>query len=372
MISATEIKEQLTTDDIIKLCCSLQGNDNIIFDNYGHPIFDSVLDHPDADSKKLYYYPESKMFHCFTGDGDSYDIFELVRRFKNFDDFIEAYKFVIDFFHLSGFKLLETKPQLTDDWDIFQQMDDYEEIGHIQSDFNVIPENLLEYFYPLAAPSEWIKDGISPEVMRFYGIRIDSALLKIIIPHRDMDGNLIGIRGRSYNPLEVAEGKKYMPVMIEGEFYRHPLGQNLYGLYENQKTIKKLRKVLIVEAEKSVMQCASFYGVDNCFVLATCGSNLSQSQIDIIMSLGVEEVMLGYDKEYQGDPNAEDAIDYEKKLLKIIQPLAKYFNTYIIMDRSGLLNYKDSPTDRGKEVLEKLMKTKIYIPPIDATAVKKR
>ena len=118
---------------------------------------------------------------------------------------------------------------------------------------------MLEYFYPLAAPMEWVREGITPEVMRYYNIRVDAALHKVIIPHVDPDGNLIGIRGRSYDPFEVADGKKYMPVFIEGDAYKHPLGKNLFGLYQNKATIERLGKVLICESEKAVMQAASFY-----------------------------------------------------------------------------------------------------------------
>lgn len=230
---------------------------------------------------------------------------------------------------------------------------------------------MLEYFYPLAAPVEWIKEGISSEVMRYYNIRVDTALHKIIIPHLDPQGNLIGIRGRSYDPFEVADGKKYMPIFIEGEVYKHPLGKNLFGLYQNKETIKRLGKVLICESEKAVMQAASFYGIDNCFVVATCGSNLTQAQIQLLMDLNISEIILAYDKEYHGKIGEEEEVIYEEKLLKTLRPLSQYFNTYILLDNDNLLGYKDSPTDKGKEVLEQLMKNKIYVPPF-ATEISKK
>ena len=370
MLSAEQIKNQLSVDDIIKIMTHLQQDDTVLYDSQGHPIFSTSVCHK-GDSFKLYYYNETKLFHCYTC-GKTSDIFELVQKTKEFTDFMDAYNFVVKFFNIKNDGFHEQQNELTSDWDIFHDMEDFNKISATDNSIMPIQENLLEYFYPLAAPVEWLKEGISADVMRYYGIRVDTALHKIIIPHRDMNGKLIGIRGRSYNPIEIQDGKKYMPVFIEGDIYAHPLGKNLFGLYENKDTIKKVKKVLIVEAEKSVMMAASFYGVDNCFCLATCGSSLTQAQIDLIMSLGVTEVILGYDKEYTGRRGEPQTEEYEKKLLKTIQPLSQYFNTYIIMDYEGLLDYKDSPTDKGKEVLEKLLKQKIYIPPITNKAIKRR
>ena len=371
MLDSNKVRDLLTTEQIIQICCDLQNDNTYFFDTYGNPIFNTCLDHPDGDSFKLYYYPETKLFYVYTR-GESYDLFELVRRAKGFEEFIEAYRFVVDYFKLKDDGATVEKKPLTDDWGIFQTIEDFKENPAEKKENQEIQENLLEYFFPLAAPKEWQKDHITPEVMRYYGIRVDSALHKIIIPHRNIDGKLIGIRGRTYDPFELDEGKKYMPVFIQGVMYNHMLGKNLFGLYENRETIKKIKKVLIVESEKAVMQCASYYGVDNCFCVATCGSSLSQDQINLIMQLGVTEVILGYDREFQGHFGDPDTEEYEQKLLKTVKPLTLYFNTYIIMDYDHLTGYKDSPTDCGKEVLEKLMKQKIYVPPVHEQARKRR
>lgn len=363
MLDSNKVKEMLTVEQVIQLCCELQGDDTYFYDTYGNPIFNTCLHHPGGNSYKLYYFTDSKTFHCFTR-GDSCDIFEIVRRAKGFDEFIDAYKFIIQFFHIKDDGSSDEIRPLTDDWNIFQTMEDFVKLSDDEKVNKPIQENLLEYFYPLAAPEEWQKDHITPEVMRYYGIRVDSALHKIIIPHRNKEGDLIGIRGRTYDPFELEEGKKYMPVFIQGDMYNHMLGKNLFGLFENQETIKRTKKVLIVESEKGVMQCASYYGIDNCFCVATCGSSLSQDQINLIMQLGVTDVILGYDREFQGGFGDPDTEEYEKKLLKVVKPLTLYFNTYIIMDYDHLTPYKASCTDCGKEVLEKLMKQKKYIPPI--------
>ena len=302
MLDSNKVKEMLKEEDIIKLCCYLQGSDEYLRDAYGNPIFSTVLDHPESSSGSLkeYYYTQTKLFRCYTR-GETYDVFEMVRRAKGLDTFKEAYDFVVDFFKLSDFFIDDnTEEELTDDWDIFQKIKDYtREVSLEPPVIKSIPENLLEYFYPLAAPREWIREGISPEIMRYFNIRVDSALHKIIIPHRDINGNLIGIRGRTYDPKELDEGKKYMPVFIEGDMYNHPLGKNLFGLYENQETIRKIKKVCVFEAEKSVLQIGSIFGIHNNWSVAVCGSNISEDQIKISHPYKEDENFRWWNKEHE-------------------------------------------------------------------------
>ena len=46
---------------------------------------------------------------------------------------------------------------------------------------------------------------------------------------------------------------------------------------------------------------------------------------------------------------------------KIIDKLSPFVSVSVLWDSTNLLGYKDSPTDRGKETLLKLMENKIYV-----------
>ena len=46
---------------------------------------------------------------------------------------------------------------------------------------------------------------------------------------------------------------------------------------------------------------------------------------------------------------------------KIIDKLSPFFTVSVLWDTNDLLEYKDSPTDRGKETLLQLMDNKIYV-----------
>lgn len=372
MLDSAKVKEMLSQDDVIRLCCALQGDDTYLMDSQGRPLFLTSLDHEGGDSYKLCYFDDSKLFYVYTR-GLSYDIFELVKRARGLGEFSESFRYVCDFFSLRDDGFEEEKKPLIDDWDIFQKMEDYSKPKEKEKNENPpIQENLLNFWEPLAAPTEWFPDHITPSAMRRFGIRIDSALYKIIIPHRNPKGELIGVRGRSFNEVEIASGMKYAPVQIEGRWLNHKLGLNLYGLWENAENIRRIKKVAIFEAEKSVLQCESYYGPKSNFALATCGSNLSQEQMDLLLDLGVDEIILCYDKEWADGIGQPEYMAYREKLRQHVQYLSQYCATYIVMDKEGLLGYKDSPSDKGKDILEVLMKQKEYVPCISSSDIKKR
>ena len=80
------------------------------------------------------------------------------------------------------------------------------------------------------------------------------------------------------------------------------------------------------------------------------------------MARSREEVILAYDREFDGGRGDPDTVEYEKKLSKIMKGLTPYVSVYVIMDYDHLTNKKDSPTDQGKEIFEKLLNAKIYVP----------
>ena len=53
--------------------------------------------------------------------------------------------------------------------------------------------------------------------------------------------------------------------------------------------------------------------------------------------------------------------EYSEKILKLAYRFCPYFNTYVLWDSHNLLEFKDSPCDKGKTILEQLMKTKMEV-----------
>ena len=198
--------------------------------------------------------------------------------------------------------------------------------------------------------------------MKKFGIRWYEFQKHIIIPHYNIDGKLVGIRRRSLRPED--KNNKYTPEYIEGKSYEHPLGLNLYGLYENKKAIEKSKIAYIVEGEKSVLLSNTYYE-NKSVAIATCGFNVSKWQLQALLNLGVDKVYLCFDKDFDIKLESEyrknekvwkDYNRYLERLDMLGKRISEYFTGYIVRDRMGLLDIKDSPFDKGKETFETLLK----------------
>lgn len=230
---------------------------------------------------------------------------------------------------------------------------------------------ILNYFEHDVFCGAWLDEGISPCSMQKFGIAWYELGRSVVIPHHDITGGLIGIRRRSFLPFDLERGCKYMPLIIENQMYSHPVGLHLYGLYECQAAIKKHRKVILVEGEKSVLLSHTYYGEDSVTV-ATCGFNITEPQKQLILNQGVEEVILGFDKDYEplayDDCDLADCQEYQR-FMQRIETLAHKFTArcrvFVLWDNLRLLQLKDSPFDRGKEVFETLMTHKVEVTTID-------
>lgn len=366
-MNASELKKLLTPEDIANLVTKGLGSEDYLVDASGNLIFQTVCHNAPGEGKyKLYYYIDSQMFHCFTECSSSFDIFELVQKANKAGNFVQAFDYVSRFFGISHFEddLEERPDELSFDWGLLEK---YELLSSLEKEEpekieQKLPQNLLEYFNPLF-PHIWYEEGISLDAMIKYNIRMYLNEEKIIIPHYNINGELIGIRGRSYNWEDLEEGKKYSPVFIEKFSCAHPLGEHLYGLNYNKESIALAKKAVIVEGEKSVLKAETFYPGNN-FVVATCGNSISETQIDLLLKLGVNEIIIAFDKENDDFPGSEVSIKYLEKLKRIAQNFTPYVNVYLLYDTYNLLDHKDSPFDKGKETLEFLMKNKILVPSI--------
>jgi hypothetical protein len=68
------------------------------------------------------------------------------------------------------------------------------------------------------------------------------------------------------------------------------------------------------------------------------------------------EIVICFDKE---EKPGEDK--YFNKLYNICKKYSQYANFSFIYDREGLLDLKDSPTDRGEEVFKKLLEKRVRV-----------
>lgn len=311
-------------------------------------------------SKKLYYYDSTKLFMCYTDCG-TFDIFELVQKVKGIEDLNTAIFFVVNFFNLQ-YKLQETNDfdYSSEDWKVFQRYDAL--LGEKKEDEKlVLPECgdgvLLHYPQPTIKP--WVKDGISKEVCDFANIRYDPLSGSILIPHYDEDGRCVGIRQRTLVRDEEKFGK-YRPWKNGRTLYNHPLGFNLYGYNWSKERIKSIGTCIMVEGEKSVLESMSYFGTGNNLCVATCGSNISKYQFNLMKELGIGELVVAFDHDFS-QIGSDEYFATEKKIAKVAKKFSSMTKVSVIFDRDGLLGYKQSPLDCGLEKFMYLFKNRIVL-----------
>ena len=103
-----------------------------------------------------------------------------------------------------------------------------------------------------------------------------------------------------------------------------------------------------------------FFGEENDISVAVCGSNLIKYQVDLLKNLGVQEICVAFDRQFQeiGD---EEFKKWTAKLTDINLKYSKEVLISFIFDKWNLLKYKDSPLDEGPETFLTLFKRRIYL-----------
>jgi hypothetical protein len=363
-INKDELKESLTIEQVFELVAEMGGEPQMK-ENYF--ISRTICHNPAGHgSYKLYYYDNTKLFKCYTDCGNYFDIFALVQKQKSISERNEwslpkAIAFVASYFGFSAqtFDFQDSQEQLKD-WEIFNN---YERIKSIKSNEQIVELNtydnkiLKNLPHPRIVP--WEQEGIDKEIMQHRGIAYDPVNEGIVIPHYDINNNLIGIRERTLIK-ENEQWGKYLPARLNGTLYRHPLSFNLYNLNNSKDNIKTIKKAIVFEGEKSCLLYASLFGEENDISVACCGSSLISYQVQLLLFLGVKEIVIAYDKQFQeiGD---EEWKRWTKKLKDIHKKYGGYVQISFMFDKENLLDYKMSPIDNGKEVFMQLFKERIML-----------
>lgn len=316
-------------------------------------IFPTICHNHDEDdaSMKLYYYPKTHTFHCYTDCGCTFNIIEMMK--KRYELLDINYNFYTDIvLKIGGGTYVKKKETFYQPYKSIYEKEEH----NIQVDLTPLNKGLLNVFtfYPT---SEWLEDGISEESMKRYNILYSIGMNKIIIPHYDMNGNLIGIRGRTLNEDELPYGK-YLPIKIGGKMYNHPLGYNLYGLNVVKNNIRRYKTAIVAESEKSCLQYDTMFGADRNIVVAACGSSFHKYQLDLLIECGAERVLIAFDKEGETWKEQEK---YFEKLKSLCEKYKNYCSMGFVYDNGGLLKLKQSPFDCGPEVAAKLISKGVWI-----------
>lgn len=356
--SYQEILEAIEADQVIELLKNMGVTD---WEEKENEILFPTICHnqlSDQSSLKLYYYKDSKRFHCFTECQTNFSLIDLINAVRSnnklpkFNDH-NMKTFLMQFCPAEFFETLSRQEA------IYRSASDRFRTKIGLKELPTYSENVLSAFSDYKAV-EWISDGISAKTMEEFGIKFYIGAFAIIIPHRGLKGNLVGIRVRNLNYSKELGIPKYAPLYFERQLWAHPLSLNLFGLWEHRKAIQEQRRIILFESEKGVMQHHTMYG-ENSNAVAVCGSNFYQAQMKLIIKgFNVQEIIFGFDREYD-TPYSREADAYFARLWDMGKKYINYAKISLIYDNGYLTKLKGSPTDYGKEVFEKLYKTRIQI-----------
>ena len=351
MLDITAIKAQITDDDIIALMDSM--GIPLVSANSQYMVFPSCCHHADWEHHrpKLWFYTDSQRFHCWVCQYDA-DIFGVVQKIRDCT-FPQSVDYICSTLGINA-----TELDIRHDVDNWQRdlrrwlpnadIDD-------PSELTVYDSAILSAFDHLY-PTEWLEYGITRDSMDKFGIGWYARQACISIPVVQ-NGQLVGVRGRYTKRQDVDKGK-YRPIaMLDGTVLKFSTNQCLYGLDQNKAAIEKCHQVLLFESEKSILKADS-WNIHN--ALAIFGSNISKRHIEMLLELGVNDVVLCMDSDYRkvGD---DDFQFFVAKMRKLAGKLRGYFNVSIIYNNQGYDGYKYSPVDFDRWQFDKLYESRVRV-----------
>ncbi len=345
MWNVESIKNQINEDNVIILMDSLgadfnyQSQDQIRFKSICH----------NSNSYKLYYFINTNSFYCFR-EGKSFDAISLVQHVKHLD-FNQAISYICSVLHLQVGQIEQN-----------EQLDNWVELRRFLPNAEPEPDKLLTYDKSILSlfdhlyPQEWLDYGISADILDKFGIGWYARQACISIPVV-FNGQLVGVRGRYTREQDIAKGK-YRPICtLDGQVLKLATSQVMYGYDQNKAAIEKSRQVVLFESEKSVLKAPSF-GIDN--ALSVFGSNISKQHIQILLELGVNDVVLCMDSDYKQVGDDEFKF-FVVKMKKLVAKLHSYFNVGIVYNNQGYDMYKCNMMDIPYEQAMKLWESRVKI-----------
>lgn len=250
MIDFRALREQLADETIKNILA--QFNVEPVDEDENKIIFPTCCHNLEGGSPKLWYYKDSKLFHCFTECQSTFDIFTLLQKMYQLRGKEISLRQAISLCDLDASEISEEDQSYNcrNDLRYMQELSStyIPDVEHLE--LRIYDKDILRHYaFDYVGLMPWIQEGISVEALQQFNIKYDSYNQAILIPNFDYNGNLIGIRARYLKEEDVAKGK-YRPLYAFGTLYNHPTGRTFYGIYENHKNIERKHMCVIYEGKR--------------------------------------------------------------------------------------------------------------------------
>ena len=273
-------------------------------------------------------------FYCFSC-GVSGNIISWLRVFEGFS-FDEAVRKTAELAG-SDISTLRTSDSIL----FYKKIRKLKQKDDVNINREILPYSYYEQFSD-ELPKEWIDEGIPADTLKEYEVRIDKKSNRIVYPVYDKDFNLIGAKGRTrfknFKQLKIMKYMNYKKIYTMDFFA---------GMKQAKESVLATKKIIIFEGIKSVMKAHS-WGYSNC--VSTETSHMNQEQIRLLIKYGIKEVIFAFDKD-AGITGIRDST-------KLLQ---RFTNVYAIYDKHNMLDEKDAPVDKGRDVWERLYEERVRL-----------
>lgn len=330
-----------------------------------------------GDNHSALFDPSTLKVNCFSECGRGMLLHTWVKQALNFSDPQEAKDFIEDWIDNRNIDFSDRIPIGDVDFNYTERPYDPTQLPETVPGMPTSAwEELLQQFSQERFEKlVWhTEDGIDVDVLKRFDVYYYPQNQTIILPHHNINGEVVGIYERSFKPLrkKVKEEfpdipykqlltfprAKYVPMLRSQEWrdenktsWSFPNSQNLYGLHLAKDAIKRTNKAIVFEGGKSVM-LAHQYGYPYAVATHTFGIHLNH--ISLLIAAGATEIYLAFDKQYEEMIGQAWEL-YEKKTKEIARKVGAHAKIYRLIDNDNLIGFKDSPIDCGKTVFETLL-----------------
>lgn len=271
---------------------------------------------------------------------DCQDIVNLVQ-IDNKMGFVDALKWLHKILGLEfdPYKKPEKKEERPNPLNVFWRIKEHRKRVNV-ADIQEIAEEAINDYVPMLHIN-WFKEGIMPWARKRFGLGYSYKHKRMIVPLRHWaTGKLLGFNQRTMvdNWKELGISKYFITPSYQKNL-------NLYGFWENKRTIEMSGYCVVTESEKSVLKRYSIFD-GTCVALQ--GKTMSEEQRRIILSLNVNEIVIALDKDVCLD-----------EVRFICEKFYRTRKVSYIYDKWGLLDDKDSPCDKPNKIYDFLFKYRV-------------
>jgi len=227
----------------------------------------------------------------------------------------------------------EKKAVKSDSYDFLRQFKRSIKKEEYVEEERVLPESFTKRFVREDCLM-YTESGINSETQEKFGVSYCCLENRIVFPIRTTEGKLISFKGRTCD-------KDYKINGVPKFLSYYPCSNNnyLFGFYENFFDILAADELIIIEAEKGVMEFDSM-GINN--VIATNKKTISPQQVKKLLKLG-KPIIIAFDNDLTLD-----------EILRECSKFKDLIPVYYIKDNLDVLGKKDALCDKGIEVFNEL------------------